>query len=189
MMQNYPSVEQLAEMTRLLTQARIENWLMEGLGSWRWWVLAVLLIVPWAIWAKLLDKKKLLELALFGMFIMVDSITLDELGFELCLWNYPVDVLPVFPRLSSVDYTVVPIVFMLAYQYFSNWKSFFWALVTVSAVFSFVCEPFIAKLGFYVLIKWWYPYSFVIYIIMGLVSRWLVKVFADITRKHNENSN
>lgn len=25
-MQNYPSVEQLAEMVRLLTEARIENW-------------------------------------------------------------------------------------------------------------------------------------------------------------------
>jgi len=145
----------------------------------------VLLIVPGIIWIKLVDKKKLLELALFGMFIMVYSITLDELGFELSLWNYPVDVFPVFPRLTSIDYTIIPCVFMLTYQYFPTWKSFFWALVAVSFVFSFVVEPIILKLGFYVLIKWWYPCSFIFYIIMGLISRWLVRVFVDTMRKHN----
>jgi hypothetical protein len=184
-MQSYPSVEQIAEMGRILTQARIANWLGEGVGSWRWWVLCVLLIIPWFIWAKLVDKKKFLELALFGMIIMVDSITLDELGFQLSLWNYPVDVLPVFPRLSSVDYTVVPIIYMLLYQYFPTWKSFFWSLVVISFIFSFVVEPIIVKLGFYILIKWMYPYSFVIYIIMGLLARWLTRFFVDIMRKHN----
>ncbi|SMD05247.1 CBO0543 family protein [Sporomusa malonica] len=187
MMQNYPSVEQLAEMVRLLTQARIENWLGEGVGSWRWWALVVLMFVPWFIWAKLVDKKKLLELALFGMFIMVNSITLDELGFELSLWNYPVNIFPIFPRLSSADYTVMPVVFMLTYQYFPTWKSFFWALVALAFVFSFVVEPIIGKLGFYVPIKWHYHYSFVIYLIVGLLSRWLVRFFVDIMRKHNAN--
>ena len=184
-MQNYPSIEQLAEMTRILTEARIENWLRTGVGSWRWWVLLMLLIVPWFIWVKLVDKKKLLELAFFGMIIMVYSITLDELGFVLSMWCYPVDVIPVFPRLSSVDYTVLPIIFMLIYQYFPTWKSFFWALVGVSAIFTFVIEPIIVKLGFYVLIKWMYHYSFVIYIFMGLTSRWLTKIVVDITRNHN----
>jgi hypothetical protein len=184
-MQNYPSNEQLAEMTRLLTQGRIENWLGEGLGSWRWWVLAALLNVPWFIWAKLVDKKQLHELALFGMIVMVYTITLDELGFVLSLWYYPVEVIAMFPRLTSVDYTVVPIFFMLIYQYFPSWKSFFWVLVAVAGVFSFVIEPIIVKLGFYVIIKWMYPYSFIIYIIMGLASRWMTKFFVDTTYKHN----
>ncbi|MDR3563707.1 MAG: hypothetical protein P4N59_20050 [Negativicutes bacterium] len=184
-MHSYPTDEQLAEMAQLLTQARIENWLGESLGTWRWWVLLALLFVPWFVWAKLADRKNLLELALFGMLIMVNSITLDELGFVLSLWHYPVDVIPVFPRLTSVDYTAVPIVFMLIYQYFPTWKSFFWALTIVAALFSFVVEPLIAKLGFYVLVKWMYWYSFIIYIIMGLLSRWLTKLFADITRRAN----
>ena len=184
-MQNYPSVEQISEMARMLTEARIENWLREGGGSWHWWVLVILLILPWFIWAKLVDKKKLLELAFFGMIIMVYSITLDELGFHLSLWNYPVDVIPVLPRLSSIDYTVMPIILMQIYQCFPTWKSFLWALVCVSFIFSFVVEPIIVKLGFYVLIKWMHYYSFVIYIFMGLTSRWLTKVVVDITRNHN----
>jgi len=156
-----------------------------ALGAWRWWVLVALMFVPWFMWAKLVDKKKLLELSFFGMIIMVTSITLDELGFELSLWNYPVDIFLIFLRLSSVDYTVIPVVFMLIYQYFSNWKSFFWSLVALSLIFSFVAEPIIVKLGFYVLIKWMYHYSFIIYIIMGLLAKWLTRFFVDVMRRHN----
>jgi len=54
---NYPSDEQLAEMMRQLTQARIENFLGQHIGTWRWWVLVILLIAPWFIWYKLVDKK------------------------------------------------------------------------------------------------------------------------------------
>lgn len=102
---NYPSTPELAEMVRLLSKARMDNWLAEGLGTWRWWVLLIMLIVPWFIWYKYVDKKKLHEIVLFGLLIIIADITLDEIGFELSLWYYPVDVIPLFPRLTSIDYT------------------------------------------------------------------------------------
>jgi len=184
-MANRLSVEQLAEMAKELTQARIENWLGHEFGSWRWWVLLALLTVPWFIWYKLADKKKLPELSLFGLIIMVFTITLDEFGYELILWSYPAEVIPIFPRLTAIDYTVVPIFYMLIYQYFPTWKSFYWALGAMSILFSFVVEPIIVKLGFYMLIKWLYWYSFIIYIIMGLLARWITRIFVDITQKAN----
>jgi len=140
----YPSAEQVAEMRRLVTQARTEHWLGEDCGSWRWWVLLVLLIAPWFVWYKLADNKKLPELVMFGLIVMV---------------------------------------FMLTYQYFPTWKRFFWALVAVSAVFSFIVEPIIVYLGFYVILKWLYWYSFIIYIVMGLLSRWLVVTIFQMARK------
>jgi len=180
---NYVSAEQLAEMMRLITQARIEYWLRDVFGSWRWWVLLLLFIAPWVVWYKLADKKKLPELALFGLMVMVSTITLDELGFALSLWSYPADVIPIFPRLTSVDYTVLPISFTLTYQYFPTWKSFFWALVVISGVFSFVVEPIIAYLGFYVVIKWFYWYSFILYIATTLLLRWIARKFFDIAQR------
>lgn len=145
---NYPSDEQIAEMVRQLTQARIDNWLVETIGSWRWWTLAILLIAPWFIWYKLADKKRFPELALFGLIVMVFSITLDEIGYNTSFWYYPVQVTPLFPRLTTTDYTVVPITYMLTYQYFPSWKSFFWAIVTVSVVFSFIADQFSYTWGF-----------------------------------------
>ena len=184
-MQNYPTNEQLAEMGRILTQARIENWFANIFGTWRWWVLVILLIFPWFIWAKLVDKKKLHELALFGLMMMVFAITLDEVGFVLSLWSYPINVIPIFPRLTSADYTMIPIIFMLTYQYFTTWKSFLRALIAVSVILSFVIEPSIIKLGFYVPINWSFLYSFILYIVVGLSSRWLTKLLVNITRKYN----
>lgn len=182
MLTNYPSNEQLAEMAKLLTQARIENWQCESFGTWRWWILVVLLIAPWPIWYKLADKKRIPEILLFGLIVMVLTITFDETGYVLSLWSYPVEVIPIFPRLTSVNYTVVPIAYMLIYQKFSTWNSFFWAMIAVATLFALVVEPTIVKLGFYVLIKWTYWASFFTYIPMGLLSRWITRVFLDIAR-------
>lgn len=186
MMQNYPTDEQLAEMVRLLTNARIEHFVHHEVGTWHWWVLVVLLIIPWFVWYKLADKKRLVELVMFGLIVMVYTITLDELGFELSLWSYPIEVIPMFPRLTSADYTVIPVIYMLTYQCFSTWKSFFWALVGISAVFSFLVEPIIVYLGFYVIIKWAHWQSFIGYIIMGLSARWIARIIMDVTRKVND---
>lgn len=185
-MATYPSVEQIAEMTRLLTEATINNWLNQDLGSWRWWILVIVLIVPWLIWYKLAEKGKLAELVLVGLIVMVITITLNDLGFSLCFWSYPVKLVPVFPRLTSVDYTVMPVTYMLIYQYFPTWESSFRALVVVAAIYSFVLEPALVYFGFYVIIKWFYWRSFPIYIVMGLLSRWLASTILAITLRKRE---
>lgn len=181
---NYPSNPELAEMVRLLSKARIDNWLGEGLGTWRWWILLILLIVPWFIWYRYVDKRSVHEILLFGTIVIIIDITLDEIGFELSLWHYPIDVIPLFPRLTSIDYSTLPVIKMILYQYFPTWKSFFGAMIVVAAIFSFIGEPLIAELGFYTVIKWNYSYSFVIYITMGLFARWIVKkIFTIVQRK------
>ncbi len=122
---NYPSDEQIVEMTRLLTQARIENFLGQHIGTWKWWVLVILLIAPWFIWYKLVDKKRILEVTLFGVIIMIVTITLDEIGYVLSLWSYPIEVIPILSRLTSIDYTMLPIIFMLGIPVLLNLEAFF----------------------------------------------------------------
>jgi len=123
-MQNYPSDEQLVEMTRQLTQAQIDFWRHKTLFTWQWWFLVVLLIIPLIAWYKFADKKRLLQLILFFLLVMVMSITFDELFTILALRIYPHKFIPVLPRLTSVDYTIIPILFTLAYQRFVTWNSF-----------------------------------------------------------------
>jgi hypothetical protein len=179
----YTSNAEVAEMVRLLSKARMDNWNVEGFGTWRWWTLLILLIIPWFIWYKYADKKQLHEIALSGTIIAIITITLDELGFVLSLWNYPVDVIPLFPRLTSVDYTIVPVIHMMIYQHFTTWKSFFWALVAITTVYAFIAEPLLVQLGLYQLLKWKYWYSLPIYIFIGLFSRWIVKKIFEIVKE------
>ena len=153
-MQNYPSDEQLAEMTRQLTQAHIDFWRQETLFSWQWWFLLVMLIIPLIAWYKFADKKRLLQLVLFFLLVMVMSITFDELFTILALRIYPHKFIAVLPRLTSVDYTIIPIMFTLAYQRFVTRNSF-WGAATALALFvSFAGEPLFHWLGLYVLIQW-----------------------------------
>lgn len=183
MMQNYPSAEQIAEMVRLLTQARIENWLGESVGSWHWWVLFGVSTLPWLFWIKHADRRQIHELTLFGVLMILGALTLDQLGYELSLWSYPFSFIPIFPHLASADYTVLPVVYMLVYQYYPTWRSFFWVSVGIAFAFSFLAEPLLSKLGFYVLIKWAYWASFIIYIPLGLSARWITKLLMDTARK------
>lgn len=182
-MYSYPTNAELAEMVRLLSKARLEKWLGEDFGTLRWWILVILLVIPWIIWYKYADKKQLHELTLYGTIITIYSLTLDEFGYALSLWHYPVEVIPMLPRLTSVDYTLVPIVYMTIYQYFLTWQSFFWAMVAMATVFSFIAEPLIVELGFYELLTWNHIYSFPIYIAVGLCSRWVVKKIFQIAKR------
>jgi hypothetical protein len=183
----YPSNEQLVEMVRQLTQARIENWLGECVGTWRWWFLVALLVIPWITWFKVVDKKKFIELSLFGLITILVTNILDELGFELSLWNYPLEIIPMFPRLISIDYAILPIIYMLLYQYFPNWKNLFWAMTIASAFFSFIIEPLMVFLGFYQLLTWKHYYSYPIYIVLALVCKWLTRIIIDMENKAKEN--
>ncbi|MBU2702681.1 hypothetical protein Ga0466249_003816 [Sporomusaceae bacterium BoRhaA] len=185
-MANYPSDEQLAEMVRQLTQARIENWLGECFGTWRWWLLVALLIMPWIAWFKLVEKKKIVELSLYGIIIMVVTITLDEVGFVLSMWHYPLDVFPMLPRLTSIDYALLPVTYMLIYQYFSSWKSFFRVMAIASAFFSFIAEPLMTFLGFYQLLTWKHYYSYPIYIVLALACKWLTRIIIDMEDRTKE---
>ncbi|MBP2642479.1 MAG: hypothetical protein H6Q67_366 [Firmicutes bacterium] len=184
-MQNIPTDEQLVEMTRIVTQARTENWLDHIFGSGHWWALLAFTIIPWLLWTKVAARKQIHELMLFGLFVILSSLTLDELGFELTLWSYPFSLIPVFPRLASADYTMLPVIYMLIYQYFPTWKSFFWASVMIAFIFAIIAEPILVRLGFYVLIKWTYWASFLVYIPLGLLARWITRLLMDSSQKAN----
>jgi hypothetical protein len=185
-MMNYPSNEQLVEMTRHLTQARIENWLGECFGTWPWWFLVALQIIPWLVWFKLVEKRKIVEFSLFGLIIIVVTNTLDELGFVLSLWYYPLKVIPIIPRLTSIDCSILPVAYMLIYQYFSEWKSFFRVMAVASAFFSFIAEPLMTFLGFYQPLTWKHYYSYPIYIVLALACKWLTRIIIDMEDRTKE---
>lgn len=182
----YSPNDHLAEITRQLTQARIENWLGECFGTWHWWFLITLLIIPWIVWFKLVEKKNIVELSLYGIIIIFVTNTLDDLGFELSLWYYPLRIIPILSRFISIDCSLLPVIYMLIYQHFSDWKSFFWAMAIASAFFSFIAEPFMVFLGFYQLLAWKHYYSYPIYIALALACKWFTRIIIDMENKAKE---
>lgn len=170
-----PSDEHIAYTLRHLTYARIDNWLDTDFNTFAWWFQISIAVISLAVWCKFVDRKRLVELTLYGFTVMTVSIWLDEVGYELGMWYYPVDMLPIFPPSTAIDYIMLPVIYALVYQYYSSWKSFLIVISLMSGVFSFVLEPLLEKFGFYVLIEWKFYYGFPIYIMIGVTLKMVVE--------------
>ncbi len=165
----------MMELEQEITALRISDW-YEKVFSFQWFFIVFLLIIPWIIWWKLVNRKQIAEIFSFGLMITATSSLLNGIGLQLPLWTYPYKLLPYTGSMYMPSYSVLPVTFMLLYQYFRSWKSFSIATIVIASIFAFILQPFLSLLGMYTMINWSYFYSFVIYILMGLGLRLLLQV-------------
>ncbi len=176
MLNTYPSFEEILEVQNKVVAMQIQDWLKHDMFTYQFWLLVILLVFPWFIWWKFADRKRLVEILLYGLFVATFATIFDELGAQLNLWEYPIDIEPLFPRLIPINLTALPVIYMFIYQYFSEWKSFLMANVVMAAILSFIAENIFEWLGIYEMLKWEHYYSFPIYILMALFLKWLMKL-------------
>lgn len=177
-----PSHDTIFELETQLTQIRIETWLHHDLFSYQWWLLVAVLFIPWLLWWKWVDKKRLTEITLFGAVIWIIASFLDATMSEIGLWEYNFYVIPYWPRLITADFTIIPVTYMFIYQYFKKWKSFLWAMLVVSLFFAFVGEPLLVWLDIYTLHTWKHFYSLPIFFTMAVS----IKCLTHWILAHNE---
>lgn len=186
-MVNIPeSAIQIVQTQSVFTEMRVQQWLQEIVFTWQWWILVFLLIAPWILWLYFVDKKRLTGICLFGISVLVTVSWMDDLGTDLILWYYPYKLVPVHPQLISINYSVLPVSFMLIYQCFSTWRSYIKAMLMMAIVFSFVAEPALSYLGMYKVLKWQYYYSLPLYLLIGISLRWIVEKILTINRQHTK---
>jgi hypothetical protein len=176
------------KIQKQLTSMRIDQWLQEDLFHFRWWLLLAIFAVSAFIWWKLVDKKRLHEISLYAALTTIVTLGLDEYGEELALWDYPTDIMPIFPPLTAIDLASLPMVYSLIYQYFSTWKSFIWATVIMAAVFCFIFEPILTWGKFYQPLIWRYYFGFPIYIAMAICIRLVIKKIFALAEKYRKNN-
>lgn len=174
MTEKYPTYDQIRDVHKELADMRLEYWINHDLFSFQWWLLVVVLIVPWIIWWKYVDKNRLSQILLFGTLLMLLVMMLDDLGVETHLWSYPYQLISMMPRLISIDQGIIIIAHMFLYQYFSKWKKFIIANTVMAIIFTFVFEPIVVWLDIYRLENWRYIYSLPIYILKAVLIKWIV---------------
>ena len=176
----------IVQTLSIFTDMRIQQFSHDIVFTWQWWLLVVLLIMPWILWWHVVDKERLSTIVLLGMFVLATSSWMDELGCELILWHYPYKLTPVYPQLVPINYAIMPVTYMLIYQYFSSWRSYITAMTINAALFAFVAEPTLHYLGMYEMLKWQYYYSFPIYIIIAVSHRWLLEKVLAFNTNYNQ---
>jgi hypothetical protein len=157
-----------------LTCARLNEWLQDEVFSIKWWIMLALFLITAFVWWKTVNKSRLAEMMLFTLVIMIFIIALDELGEELSLWYYTIDLVFLFPPITAIDITSMPLIYMLLYQRFTSWKSFLIATTVMATVFCFVFEPIFVWGGVYKMLIWKSYYGFPIYILIAVMSKFTV---------------
>lgn len=174
--------EQLLEAQGKSIQLQQQHWIKYEVFTFQFWLLIAMLIIPWIIWYKLIDKKRFYEIFIYGLFVLIVATFLDEVGCQLNLWEYRYDIEPLFPRLIPMNFAMLPVIYMLIYQYFPKWKSFIAANIVMGILLAYVGESIFVALKIYVLINWKHIYSFPIYILIAIVLKALTRLLIRIQK-------
>lgn len=174
----------------IIHQLRVELWgyhLTEwrmNLFSPRWWGVVASIACAYAIWWKYVDKRRITQILLFGSFIAVFRTIMDDAGASAGLWVYSVKPLPLGHALFLNDLTIVPLGFMLVYQYCQSWKKFFFWTLAVEAGYSFVVLPILVQFDILRLYHWQYYYTFLIMLAVVPIMRAILLTVLAVEQKH-----
>lgn len=166
-MDSYALLHQLRlQASDIKDQLWIQNFLTP-----QWWFVAITIVVSYVIWWKLLDKRRAIEILLFGSYIAVSRVIFDDWGISSGRWTYTFDLLPMGYSLFLNDLTVVPLFLMLVYQYSPDWKTFLVWLLVVQGITSFALLPLFSYMGILKIYNWTYYGSFIFMLITATVMR------------------
>ena len=168
-----------------LTITRFTQWLKDDVLHLKWLILLLIFVMAVYLWWKIIDKTRLHEIILFAAIASMMILVMDEVGEELTLWDYPVDIFPLFPPISAIDLSALPFLYAAIYQYFSQWKGYIIASIIMSLSSCFVFEPIFVWTGIYQMITWKSYYGLPLYFAIGIISRLILTFIKSVSRKRN----
>lgn len=111
-----------------------------------------------------------MEILLFGCFIAVSRTVMEDAGVSAGYWSVDVRLVPLGISLFLNELTVVPLTFMLVYQYTTSWNQFLiWAVIAEGGI-AFLFHPFLSFVGIYREWNWHNYETFGIVMVIAVLS-------------------
>lgn len=129
----------IAEVKDHLSSLMREHWqLYSNTGTWFFWFNLATIIIPLIVLYFTIDRKRLFEIAFYGYSLHVLWLNIDLILTANNYFNHPHSLFYILPEGISVTSVLLPVVFMLLYQYCTNnGKSFYLYATAASALFAF----------------------------------------------------
>lgn len=183
--------DKAVKMRKESTDALIDYWTDFSLyTSLEFWIMVSILFVPLILLYFKIDKTKIFLIGFFGFSVHVLFAYLDVYGINRGLWHYPFQVIPALPSIS-IDSSLVPVTFMLVYQWTLNHKKNYYLYAIMTAlIFAFIFKPLLVALGLFRMygdIN--YLHLFIGYLVVLLGAKFITNVFLWIQKKHTSNPN
>lgn len=167
-------MNEMIELHSNYTQLHKNKFYENILFSFQWWFLVLITVGIWIMWVYLVDKRRLNIIVLTGLFTSITALVLDDIGISMTLWIYPYYVVPFSSVQYPIDLAIIPVFYMLLYQYFRKWKSYLAMLTLVTLFAAYVVEPLFVKSGIYIPLNWKHWYSATGYMLMGIIVKGIV---------------
>ncbi|MGG3564390.1 hypothetical protein ABES03_22635 [Neobacillus rhizosphaerae] len=154
-------------------------------GNWQFWLVFVLFLFPLILLVFSVDRKRIFELFFFGYTVHIlwayTDIALGNSGFFV----HKYFLLPVLPNATNVTASVLPVGFLLVYQYCTNHKkNFFLYTILFSAVFAFGFASIEKYLGLVDFRKGMNQfYLFLIDLVIVFIAFWITKLLLKVRDK------
>ncbi|MBM4761235.1 hypothetical protein [Bacillus sp. B15-48] len=189
-MDNNTRVEQFDKIVKTIGdgyKALNEYWLEWSLyTTFEFWFMVVLFIAPLVFVLIKIDKNKIFLIGFYGYSIHMTVGYIDMFGRNLGFWNFPFPLIPGLPGLV-LDSSIVPVVFMMVYQWTLNRnKNFYLYSFLTAAFFAFIFKPLMEAIGVLKLYgKVNYIHLLFVYVATFLVSRFLTNLFLWLQKKYS----
>lgn len=177
--------EHLMQTSEYLDRIVMDKWLSEQFLSPVWIGLFLFVIFTYLLFFYLADRKRLVEVLLFGSLVAVAFSVYDSIGELIGLWSTFFRMVPLQQNFFMSDLTIIPLYAMLIYQYANSWKMFFIGSVIWAGLIAFVFYYIILNgLNVFMYLNPFGPYiDFVFLMLIGLIARGILVVLLNIEIK------
>jgi hypothetical protein len=170
------NINEILKLRKKLGDLHFEGWMNDVVFTFQWWFIIITIILPWVIWWNVVDRSRLKNILIVGLLVIIISLLLDGIGTSLRLWIYPYTLLPLEREIfDPADLAILPMFFMLTYQFFTNWKSYLIASTVFAFFGAYIGGNIYEILGIYKILKWKHIYSVPIYLLISIIVKAIVE--------------
>lgn len=184
------SVNKLIEKQQGIAKDWATYWAdFSSFSTWGFWFNVAMFALPLILLYFTLDRKKAFQIGFFGFNIHVWFGYFDTFGTVQGYWTYPYQMIPFMPNSFGMDAALIPVLFMLVYQWVIHTNRNYYLYALILAVFlSFVLKPFFVSINvFKFSMGANYFHLFLTYIVIIVLSKLITNLFLFFEKKASKN--
>jgi hypothetical protein len=184
-------LQTIYDLKEKVSDLRVEHWFKySNWETWYFWFNIMSIIIPLSILYFKIDRKRLFEICFFGFIVHVTWSNIDSILSSNNYLIHPHGFTHFFPIGITVTAVVIPVFFMLLYQYCTNrGKNFYLYTIILSALIAYgfgYWSKTVELLKMYKGMK--LTHLFVIDITVAYVAYWVTKLFVRIKNATSKES-
>ncbi|MFT8323116.1 MAG: hypothetical protein ABF649_19795 [Bacillus sp. (in: firmicutes)] len=172
---------QFVEQRKASTEKLITYWhTYSDIHTWQFWFILAMLIIPLIILYMKIDRTKIFHICFYGYTIHLFFSYMELIGINKGKIGYAYQIFPQLPSFS-LDSSLIPVAFMLVYQWTLNHqKNYFLYTIVTAIIFSFLFKPFLACIG---ILKLYNGFNFLDIFWVYLLALFIGKIFVSLFLK------